>query len=95
VTTFDVISQFHLLLSDPVLNVPENLVVNPDDAFSRYPPPGGLWNECLSSSWYRNARAHMEEAGPGDFKIPIILYIDKTQMSISGKLIAFFQSKCL
>ena len=39
VVKFDFISQFHSLLSDPVLNIRQNLVVNPDDAFSFYTPP--------------------------------------------------------
>jgi hypothetical protein len=86
VTTFDFISQFHSLLSDPLLNVPENLVLNAEDPFTQYVPPDGLLGECLSGSWYRNAWAHMEQEQLGNFMIPIILYIDKTCMSLQGRL---------
>jgi hypothetical protein len=42
--------------------------------------------ECLSGSWYNHAWDEMEKDGICDFMIPIILYIDKTQVSVSGKL---------
>ena len=86
VTTFDFMSQFHSLLSDPYLNCHPNLVVNPDSPFTQYTPPDGLLGESLSGSWYRHAWDHMEGNDLGTFMIPIILYIDKTQMSLSGKL---------
>ena len=89
VTTFDFISQFHSLLSDKELNTDANLVVNTPDPFTQYTPPDGLLHECLSGSWYRNAWQHMETQTECNFMIPIILYIDKTQMSISGKLSLF------
>jgi hypothetical protein len=89
VTTFDFISQFHSLLSDPLLNTPDNLVLNADDPFAQYVPPDGLLGECLSGSWYRNAWAHMEQYQLGNFMIPIILYIDKTCMSLQGRLSIF------
>ena len=86
VTTFDFISQFINLLSDPQLNSPPNLQVNPADPFSCYQPPDGRLNESLSGSWYKNAWDYMEEHTQCNFMIPIILYIDKTVLSISGKL---------
>jgi Plavaka transposase len=86
VTRFDFITQFRSLLSDPVLNRAENLVVQPDDPFQRYVPPNGRLGECLSGSWYNHAWNEMEKDGRGNFMIPIILYIDKTQLSMSGKL---------
>ena len=89
VTTFDFISQFHSLLSDKQLNNTANLVVNAPDPFTQYTPPDGLLKECLSGSWYRHAWAHMEHSTQCNFMIPIILYIDKTQMSLSGKLSLF------
>ena len=89
VATFDFISQFHSLLSDKKLNSPSNLVVNSLDPFSRYVPPDGRLGECLSGSWYENAWRHMEQHTNCTFMIPIILYIDKTQMSLSGKLSLF------
>ena len=89
VTTFDFISQFHSLLSDPDLNVNSNLVLNPIDPFLQYESPHGLLNECISGSWYKDAWAHMQAHTNCNFLIPIILYIDKTQMSISGKLSIF------
>ena len=89
VATFDFISQFHSLLSDKTLNSPSNLVVNSLDPFSRYVPPDGRLGECLSGSWYENAWRHMEQHTNCTFMIPIILYIDKTQMSLSGKLSLF------
>ena len=89
VTTFDFISQFHSLLSDPELQQLSNLTVNPDNPFSKYRPPDGLLGECLSGSWYQSAWEHMENAELGDFMIPIILYIDKTLMSKSEKLSIF------
>ncbi len=89
VTTFDFISQLHSLLSDKILNTSENLVINKADPFTRYEPPDGLLHEALSGSWYRDAWAHMEANTNCNFMIPIILYIDKTQMSLSGKLSIF------
>jgi hypothetical protein len=89
VTTFDFISQFHSLLSDPFLNIPENLVINTADPFTQYVPPDGLLGECLSGSWYKNAWEHMEQNQLGNFMIPIILYIDKTCLSLSGRLSIF------
>jgi hypothetical protein len=90
VTTFDFISQFHSLLSDQELNVPANLVVNQHDPFTRYIPPDGRLGECLSGSWYNNAWEHIMEATIDcNFMIPIILNIDKTKLSLTGKLTLF------
>ena len=89
VTRFDFTTQLRSLLDDPVLNRDENLVINPDDPFQRYRDPDGLLRECLSGSWYNHAWDEMENDGLCDFMIPIILYIDKTQLSISGKLSIF------
>ena len=89
VTRFDFLTQLRSLLDDPVLNRDENLVLNPDDRFQRYVAPDGLLGECLSGSWYRHAWDEMEKDGICNFMIPIILYIDKTQLSISGKLSIF------
>ena len=86
VTRFDFTTQLKSLLDDPVLNRDENLVINPVDRFQKYSPPDGRLGECLSGSWYNRAWAEMEKDGICDFMIPIILYIDKTQISISGKL---------
>jgi hypothetical protein len=85
VTTFDFISQLHSLLSDKELNTPANLVINQDAPFTRYTPPDGRLGECLSGSWYNHAWDHMETNTNCTFMIPIIMYIDKTQMSLSGK----------
>ena len=89
VTTFNFTSQLHSLLSDSNLNVKDNLVVNEDDPFTQYKSPNGLLNECITGSWYNHAWAHMIANTSCNFMIPIILYIDKTQMSISGKLSLF------
>jgi Plavaka transposase len=89
VTTFDFISQLHSLLSDKELNTPANLVINQDAPFTRYTPPDGRLGECLSGSWYNHAWDHMETNTNCTFMIPIIMYIDKTQMSLSGKLSIF------
>ena len=89
VTTFDFVSQFHSLLSDKTLNQPCNLVINSDDPFTRYIPPDGRLGESLSGTWYADAWEHMTTSTDCDFMIPIILYIDKTQMSLSGKLSLF------
>jgi Plavaka transposase len=89
VTTFDFISQFHSLLSDRELNIPDNLVVNPHNPFTRYIAPDGRLGECLSGSWYNNAWEHMETTTDCNFMIPIILYIDKTKLSLTGKLTLF------
>lgn len=89
VTTFDFISQFHSLLSDPELNTASNLVANHDDPFTKYKPPDGRLREALSGSWYRRAWRHMKKTSQCNYMIPIILYIDKTQMSLSGKLSLF------
>jgi hypothetical protein len=72
-----------------VLNRDENLVINPVDRFQQYSPPDGRLGECLSGSWYKHAWEEMEKDGICDYMIPIILYIDKTQISISGKLSIF------
>ena len=89
VTTFNFTSQLDLLLSGSNLNVKDNLVVNEDDPFTQYKSPNGLLNECITGSWYNHAWAHMLANTSCNFMIPIILYIDKTQMSISGKLSLF------
>jgi hypothetical protein len=89
VTRFDFATQLKSLLDDPVLNRDENLVINPEDRFQQYTSPDGRLGECLSGSWYKRAWTAMEEDGICDFMIPIILYIDKTQLSISGKLSIF------
>jgi hypothetical protein len=86
VTTFDFVSQLHSLLSDTELNCPSNLVINLNNPFSQYVPPDGLLKETLSGSWYNNAWDHMELHTNCNFMIPIVLYIDKTQISIPGKL---------
>jgi hypothetical protein len=89
VTTFDFVSQLHSLLSDNELNQPQNLVINHDNPFSRYTSPDGRLKEALSGSWYNNAWNFMEANTNCNFMIPIILYIDKTQISITGKLSIF------
>jgi Plavaka transposase len=86
VTVFDFRTQLQSLLDDPVLNRDENLVINAEDRFSRYVPPNGRLGECLSGSWYNHAWDEMEKDGICNFMIPIIFYIDKTQVSTSGKL---------
>ena len=102
VTRFDFTTQLRSLLDDPVLNRDENLVINPEDHFQKYMSPDGRLGECLSGSWYNHAWNEMVKDGICDFMIPIILYIDKTQLSISGKLSIFpvqmslgiFSEKC-
>jgi hypothetical protein len=89
VTRFDFMTQVKSLLDDPVLNRDENLVINPIDPFQKYYPPDGRLGECLSGSWYNHAWDEMEKDGICDFMIPILLYIDKTQISVSGKLSIF------
>jgi hypothetical protein len=89
VTRFDFVTQLRSLLDDPVLNRDENLVINPEDRFQKYSPPDGRLGECISGSWYNHAWDEMEKDGICNFMIPIILYIDKTQISISGKLSIF------
>lgn len=89
VTRFDFTTQLRSLLDDPVLNRDENLVLNPVDRFQKYTPPDGRLGECLSGSWYNHAWDEMVNDGVCNFMIPIILYIDKTQISISGKLSIF------
>jgi hypothetical protein len=86
VTTFDFKSQVHSLLSDPVLNKAENLVFNADNPFGKYVPPDGKLGECISGSWYNAAWEHMVNNQLGDYMCPVILYIDKTALSINGKL---------
>jgi Plavaka transposase len=86
VTRFDFMTQVKSLLDDPVLNRDENLVINEIDRFQKYYPPNGRLGECLSGSWYNHAWDEMEKDRICDFMIPIILYIDKTQISASGKL---------
>jgi hypothetical protein len=74
-------------LDDPVLNQDDNLVINEIDRFQKYyPHSNGQLGECLSGSWYNHAWDKMERDGICDFMIPIFLYIDKTQISVSGKL---------
>jgi hypothetical protein len=85
--TIDTMTQVNLVLDDPVLNRDENLVINEiDSRFQKYYPPDGQLGECLSGSWYNHAWDEMEKDGICDFMIPIVLYIDKTQISVSGKL---------
>ena len=102
VTRFDFTTQLRSLLDDPVLNRDENLVLNPDDRFQKYSPPDGRLGECISGSWYQHAWDEMVSDGICDFMIPNIFYIDKTQLSISGKLsihpvqmsLGIFTEKC-
>jgi Plavaka transposase len=89
VTTFDFTSQFHSLPSDKELNIPGNLGINQQDPFTRYMPPDGRLGECLSGSWDNNAWDHMEANTDWNFMIPIVLYIDKTKLSLTGKLTLF------
>ena len=89
VTSFNFKSQVHSLLSDSMLNKTENLVINLESPFSQYVPPDGKLGECLSGSWYRQAWSHMEAQKLGNFLCPVILYIDKTHLSITGKLTLF------
>jgi hypothetical protein len=89
ITTFDFVSQLHCLLSDPELNCAQNLTVNANDPFLQYVSPGGWLHKCLSGSWYSNAWNYMEQNTNCNFMMPIILYIDKTQISITGKLSIF------
>jgi hypothetical protein len=87
VPTFDFVSQLHSLLSDTKLNYCANLVINPNNPFLRYIPPDGCLKEALSGLWYNNAWDHMELHTNCNFMIPIVFYIDKTQISIAGKKI--------
>jgi hypothetical protein len=79
-------TQVQSLLDDSVLNRDENLVINSVNRFQNYFPPDGQLGECLCGSWYNHAWNKMEKDGICDFMIPIILYIDKTQVFVSGKL---------
>jgi hypothetical protein len=95
VTRFDFMTQVQSLLDDSVLNHDKILVINSIDRFQEYFPPDGRLGECLSGSWYNHTWDKMEKDGTCDFMIPIILYIDKTQVSVSGKLTIYnTQSKC-
>jgi Plavaka transposase len=86
VVVFDFVAQLFALLSDPRTNQLEFLVTNPNDPFAKYTPPDGILGEMMSGEWYSNAWDHMTETGIKNFLIPIILYIDKTVISESGKL---------
>jgi hypothetical protein len=86
VTVFDFVKQVTSLLADSELNCGSNLVINSDNPFARYTPPDGKLGECISGSWYNHAWDHMETMTNNTFMIPIILYIDKTVISQSGKL---------
>jgi hypothetical protein len=79
VTTFDFVSQLHSLLSDQELNTWENLVINPDNPFTKYVAPSSVLKEALSGSWYIQAWDYMDSSTNSNLMIPIILYIDKTQ----------------
>jgi hypothetical protein len=76
-TTFNFIHQFHSLLLDPVLNIPDNLVLNATDSFAQYVAPDGRLGKCLSGSWYRHAWTLMEENQLGDFMIPFFYTLTK------------------
>ena len=89
VTTFDFVSQLHSLLADAELNQLDKLVVNRANPFTQYVAPQGLLKETFSGSWYKQAWQHMESHTNCNFMIPIILYIDKTQLSHNGKLSLF------
>jgi hypothetical protein len=82
-------TQVQSLLDDSVLNRDENLVINSIDRFQNYFSPDSRLGECLSGSWYNHAWDKMEKDGICDFMNPIILYIDKTQVAVSGKLIIY------
>jgi hypothetical protein len=79
VTTFDFVSQLHSLLSDQEFNTRENLVINPDNPFTKYVAPSSVLKEALRGSWYIQAWDYMDSSTNSNFMIPIILYIDKTQ----------------
>jgi hypothetical protein len=44
VTTFNLVSQLHSLLSNTELNNVENLVIHPDNPFTRYTTYGSTWS---------------------------------------------------
>jgi hypothetical protein len=71
------------LLTDKTMMVAENLLLNPDNPYAKY-PSGGLLDDVLSGSWYHQTWKVLK-LKEGDFLCPIIFFIDKTHTDHFGR----------
>jgi hypothetical protein len=71
------------ILKDKTLMVLENLLLNPENPYGKY-PDGGPLNDVLSGSWYHQTWVELN-LGDGDFLCPIIFFIDKTHTDHFGR----------
>lgn len=81
VVVFDFPTMLASLFNCPVLNKINNLVVNPQDRFSKYESPDGLLGEVNSGTWYDTAYSHLIKNPDKEFLCPIIFAMDKTVIS--------------
>jgi hypothetical protein len=86
VVVFDFPSMLASLFECPILNQPENLVVNPNDRFGKYQSPDGRLGEVNSGQWYDTAYDTLVKDPNTDFLCPIIFTMDKTVISEMGGL---------
>lgn len=86
VVVFDFPSMLASLFNCPILNKPENLVVNPNDRFGKYKSPDGRLGEVNSGQWYATAYETLINDPSKDFLCPIIFTMDKTVISEMGGL---------
>ena len=82
----DFTSMLFLLLQDKNLNRNQNLVVNPNDVFSKYVSPNGKLGEVNSGSWYEQTYRTMVKDPNKDFLLPIIFAMDKTTISSTAQM---------
>ena len=88
VTSFQFVPMLYSLLSDPSINNSDCMFVDKANPFSFFTGHNDFLGEVHSGSWYRNAWKHMRTETHKNFMLGIILYIDKTVISMSGKLAA-------
>ena len=86
VVVFDVKKMLLSLFDDVLLNQKENLVVNPNNAFSKYMAPNNKLGEVNSGKWYQVAYENCVKDPETDFLCPIILASDKTTILEMGDL---------
>jgi hypothetical protein len=77
VVKVDFVSAAKSMLQDPDLMDPRNLVVNPDDPYSKYVSPDGILGEINSGKAYQRAYDHCITK-PNQFLAPMVGYTDKS-----------------
>ena len=79
VVVFPFATMLSSLLNCPMLNKLDNLVVNPQDRYGRF--PGERLGDVNSAQWYQDTYDQMITDPDKDFLCPIIFAMDKTVIS--------------